>query len=96
MYSILRYFWTVPVGAGGEGSGKNATEAATALDGWDYLVAKLKALILTSFDLRVLQYEEDIKEKEDQRLYLVRTMPIFLSDSDLRPKFTPWPTRHPT
>lgn len=35
--------------------------------GWDDLIAKLKLLILTSFDLRVRQYEEDIKEKESQR-----------------------------
>ncbi|KAL1955541.1 hypothetical protein VTO42DRAFT_8420 [Malbranchea cinnamomea] len=31
------------------------------------LVAKLKSSILTSFDLRVSQYEEDIKEKDSQR-----------------------------
>ena len=35
--------------------------------GWDDLVAKLKSLILASFNLRVQQYEEDIKEKELQR-----------------------------
>ena len=35
--------------------------------GWEDLVAKLKSLILASFDLRVQQYEEDIKEKELQR-----------------------------
>lgn len=34
---------------------------------WDDLMTKLKALILASFDLRVSQYEEDIKEKEMQR-----------------------------
>lgn len=34
---------------------------------WDDLLMKLKALILTSFDLRVSQYEEDIKEKISQR-----------------------------
>lgn len=34
---------------------------------WDDLVGKVKALILTSFDLRVRQYEEDIKEKGSQR-----------------------------
>ena len=34
---------------------------------WDDLVFKLKSLILTSFDLRVRQYEEDIKEKGSQR-----------------------------
>jgi len=36
-------------------------------NGWDDLMAKLKSLILASFDLRVSQYEEDIKEKELQR-----------------------------
>lgn len=35
--------------------------------GWDDLIAKLKILILASFDLRVSQYEEDIREKESQR-----------------------------
>ena len=33
----------------------------------DDLVTKLKTFILTSFDLRVSQYEEDIKEKDSQR-----------------------------
>ncbi|MCJ1276106.1 hypothetical protein MMC21_003911 [Puttea exsequens] len=36
-------------------------------DGWTDLISKLKLLILASFDLRVGQYEEDIKEKEMQR-----------------------------
>lgn len=35
--------------------------------GWGDLVFKLKTLILSSFDQRVKQYEEDIKEKESQR-----------------------------
>lgn len=35
--------------------------------GWDDMVAKMKSLILASFDLRVSQYEEDIKEKQVQR-----------------------------
>ncbi|KAL9124781.1 MAG: hypothetical protein Q9217_005924 [Psora testacea] len=35
--------------------------------GWEDLVSKLKSLILASFDLRVQQYEDDIKEKELQR-----------------------------
>ena len=39
-------------------------EAARA---WDDLVGKAKGLILSSFDLRVRQYEEDIKEKGSQR-----------------------------
>jgi trafficking protein particle complex subunit 10 len=34
---------------------------------WEDLIAKLKVLILSSFDLRVRQYEEDIKEKGSQR-----------------------------
>lgn len=35
--------------------------------GWGDLIFKLKSLILASFDLRVRQYEEDLKEKESQR-----------------------------
>lgn len=35
--------------------------------GWNDLISKLKFLILASFDLRVSQYEDDIKEKESQR-----------------------------
>ncbi|KAF4953475.1 hypothetical protein FSARC_12365 [Fusarium sarcochroum] len=38
-----------------------------AENAWNELIAKLKSLILTSFDLRVTQYEEDIKEKDGQR-----------------------------
>ena len=34
---------------------------------WDDLVSKWKTLILRSFDLRVRQYEEDIKQKVSQR-----------------------------
>ncbi|KAG5990520.1 hypothetical protein E4U43_004264, partial [Claviceps pusilla] len=34
---------------------------------WNELMGKLKSLILTSFDMRVTQYEEDIKEKDSQR-----------------------------
>ncbi|MCJ1438305.1 hypothetical protein MMC27_007693 [Xylographa pallens] len=34
---------------------------------WEDLLSKAKALILTSFDLRVRQYEEDIKAKSAQR-----------------------------
>jgi hypothetical protein len=36
-------------------------------DAWTDLTEKLKALILASFDLRVSQYEEDIREKDSQR-----------------------------
>ena len=42
--------------------GQQEQEAA-----WSDLVAKFKALILTSFDLRVRQYEADIREKDAQR-----------------------------
>lgn len=38
-----------------------------AENAWGDLVAKLKSLILSSFDRRVTQYEEDIKEKDAQR-----------------------------
>lgn len=34
---------------------------------WDELIDRFKRLILSSFDLRVTQYEEDIKEKDAQR-----------------------------
>lgn len=34
---------------------------------WQDLMSKLKTLILSSFDSRVSQYEEDIKEKDSQR-----------------------------
>ena len=36
-------------------------------NGWEDLFAKMKSLILASFDLRVNQYEDDIREKELQR-----------------------------
>lgn len=36
-------------------------------DPWEDVMSKMKALILTSFDLRVTQYEEDIREKDSQR-----------------------------
>ncbi|RFU26327.1 hypothetical protein B7463_g10018, partial [Scytalidium lignicola] len=34
---------------------------------WIDLITKIKALILSSFDMRVTQYEEDIREKDAQR-----------------------------
>lgn len=34
---------------------------------WADLISKMKSLILASFDMRVTQYEEDIKEKDGQR-----------------------------
>lgn len=36
--------------------------------GWNDLISKLKYLILASFDRRVSQYEDDIKEKDSQRM----------------------------
>lgn len=35
--------------------------------GWSDFILKAKSLILSSFDLRVTQYEEDIKERDAQR-----------------------------
>ncbi|KAM0566948.1 hypothetical protein ACHAP9_006845 [Verticillium nonalfalfae] len=35
---------------------------------WQELLAKIKGLILASFDMRVTQYEDDIREKDAQRL----------------------------
>ncbi|KAL9583907.1 MAG: hypothetical protein Q9212_002435 [Teloschistes hypoglaucus] len=37
------------------------------LAGWEEFISKTKALVLSSFDLRVTQYEEDIKERDAQR-----------------------------
>ena len=36
-------------------------------EAWEELISKMKSLILASFDLRVRQYEEDIREKSTQR-----------------------------
>ncbi|RDA86306.1 hypothetical protein CP532_5656, partial [Ophiocordyceps camponoti-leonardi (nom. inval.)] len=47
-------------------SGYSETEQ-DAENAWSSLMAKFKSLILTSFDRRVTQYEEDIKEKDAQR-----------------------------
>ncbi|KAL0938287.1 tmem1 family protein [Colletotrichum truncatum] len=38
-----------------------------AENAWEDLIGKFKELILSSFDMRVTQYEEDIKEKDSQR-----------------------------
>lgn len=46
------------------GYNENEQDAGRA---WNELVTKLKNLILSSFDQRVTQYEEDIKEKDTQR-----------------------------
>ncbi|KAI1110530.1 trafficking protein particle complex subunit 10 [Nemania sp. NC0429] len=47
-------------------SGYTETEKETE-DAWTDLIAKFRSLILSSFDMRVTQYEEDIKEKDAQR-----------------------------
>ncbi|KAL3954309.1 hypothetical protein ACCO45_012265 [Purpureocillium lilacinum] len=47
-------------------SGYSETEH-DAENAWNDLVTKFKGLILSSFDQRVTQYEEDIKEKDGQR-----------------------------
>ncbi|KAK2612652.1 hypothetical protein QQS21_001268 [Conoideocrella luteorostrata] len=47
-------------------SGYSETEQ-DAENAWSDLMGKFKGLILTSFDMRVTQYEEDIKEKDGQR-----------------------------
>lgn len=46
------------------GYSENEQDAERA---WNELVTKFKNLILSSFDQRVTQYEEDIKEKDTQR-----------------------------
>ncbi|KAI5463573.1 trafficking protein particle complex subunit 10 [Mariannaea sp. PMI_226] len=46
------------------GYSENEQDAENA---WNELVVKMKSLILGSFDMRVTQYEEDIKEKDGQR-----------------------------
>ena len=48
----------------GDAVGQSSDDGDT---GWGDLIFKLKSLILASFDLRVRQYEEDIREKESQR-----------------------------
>ncbi|KAJ2987896.1 hypothetical protein NUW58_g4258 [Xylaria curta] len=47
-------------------SGYTETEQDTE-NAWTDLIAKFRSLILSSFDMRVTQYEEDIKEKDAQR-----------------------------
>ncbi|PHH93073.1 hypothetical protein CDD83_1358 [Cordyceps sp. RAO-2017] len=47
-------------------SGYSETEQ-DAENAWSTLVGKLKGLILSSFDKRVTQYEDDIREKDGQR-----------------------------
>jgi hypothetical protein len=43
------------------------TQSQEQNEAWDDIFSKIKALILASFDLRVTQYEDDIREKEAQR-----------------------------
>lgn len=50
-----------------EVSGRGEPRSQDDNNGWEDLIAKMKSLILSSFDLRVNQYEEDIREKEQQR-----------------------------
>lgn len=50
-----------------EDSGRARLRSQDDRNGWEDLIAKMKILILASFDLRVNQYEEDIREKELQR-----------------------------
>ena len=52
---------SVPAGIGRDEYAKQAAAA------WEDVSTKVKSLILASFDLRVRQYEEDIKEKGSQR-----------------------------
>lgn len=50
-----------------ENSGRAQLRSQDDNNGWEDLIAKMKSLILASFDLRVNQYEEDVREKELQR-----------------------------
>ncbi|TWU78572.1 hypothetical protein ED733_003718 [Metarhizium rileyi] len=47
-------------------SGYSETEQDVE-NAWNDLISKFKGLILSSFDMRVTQYEEDIREKDGQR-----------------------------
>ncbi|KAL8861029.1 MAG: hypothetical protein Q9178_002542 [Gyalolechia marmorata] len=47
--------------------GSHTDQNQTSSDGWEDFITKIKSLILGSFDLRVRQYEEDIKERHVQR-----------------------------
>ena len=54
-------------GSAEDDSGQAQIRSRDDKNGWEDLISKMKFLILASFDLRVNQYEEDIKEKEMQR-----------------------------
>ena len=48
-------------------SGPIPGKEQSSVAGWEDFVTKAKSLVLSSFDLRVTQYEEDIKERDSQR-----------------------------
>ncbi len=50
-----------------EDPGRAQLQSQDDKNGWEDLIAKMKSLILASFDMRVNQYEDDIREKELQR-----------------------------
>ncbi|KAF2205415.1 hypothetical protein GQ43DRAFT_477384 [Delitschia confertaspora ATCC 74209] len=56
----------LPVGAGSVSPPVNETPQEQEII-WNDVISKFKTLILLSFDLRVSQYEEDIREKDSQR-----------------------------
>ena len=47
--------------------GQTQLRSQDDINGWEDLVSKMRSQILASFDLRVNQYEEDIRDKEAQR-----------------------------
>ena len=53
--------------AGGPATSPAPEETQDPIDAWNDLIAKFKILILTSFDSRVRQYEEDIRDRNSQR-----------------------------
>jgi hypothetical protein len=57
----------VRLSKGGQNKIPSVLQPAEIEEQWQDLVEKLKITILASFDTRVAQYEEDIKEKEAQR-----------------------------
>ncbi|KAL6720132.1 hypothetical protein ACLMJK_002053 [Lecanora helva] len=50
-----------------DSAGQGDRQIQDRTNGWDDFLSKLKLLILASFDLRVRQYEDDIKEREGQK-----------------------------
>ena len=57
----------IRVSDGGPWQSGRAANGVDTEDQWQDLVEKLKISILASFDLRVRQYEEDIRERDSQR-----------------------------